>query len=67
MANDSGQTPRESTGGFEKRGGYTGNQDPGQPTGLMQQQTVPVNQQQGQPQQSAGSNSAGSPQSNSDS
>jgi hypothetical protein len=42
---------------MEKRGGYGGTHDPGQPTGLMQPQTNPVGHTPAQP--SAGQQPAG--------
>jgi hypothetical protein len=54
---DRDTAPPATPGAPEERKGYQGTQDPGQPTGLMQQQTRPVAQQlgtNGEPTPSAG-------------
>ncbi len=54
---DRDTAPPASPGAPEERKGYQGTQDPGRPTGLMQQQTRPTAQQQGtnaEPDASAG-------------
>lgn len=54
---DRDTAPPAATGAPEQRKGYQGTHDPGQPTGLMQQQTHPAAQQLGtnaEPNASAG-------------
>jgi hypothetical protein len=66
---DRNTAPPATPGAPEERKGYQGTQDPGQPTGLMQQQTRPAAQQLGanaDPNASAGSQTtvAADPQGN---
>ena len=44
---DRDTAPPANRGTLEERKGYQGTQDPGRPTGLMQQQTHPIAQQLG--------------------
>ena len=67
MTNDGGHAPRNTSGDIGERVGYMGGSDPGQPTGLMQPQTVPVNQGPAQPQQQPAGGSAAPQHSSSDS